>query len=173
MIQKEETAFRREIGCMRTVVTYITAATFLAHMALGCCWVHHSHACGAECHAAIQTATVAGLDLGARPRACGHSHPAGLSDEQPTDPRHDAPAEERPTAPTHQFTSHGNHCVGTVPDGPQLHGADSPGAAVSLAAPVNFAALPAAADGHGQKMPALGNWAPPVRAHLLLQVLLI
>lgn len=131
------------------VTTIVTALSLLAHMLLGCCW-HHEHPCVAPSAevAAIGTTAEAG-------HACECSHHHGA--EEPAAPEH------------HQSPCDENRCLTEFRDsGPNL-GLDE-------ALPTMVGELVGEYDRDAPSLaPDLLVWDvdPPLRTHLLLQILLI
>ena len=80
----------------QTIITILTATTFVAHGLFGCCW-HHEHS-----HASVGDRSVAGASNGHQ----GHSHTHHRASETPAD-EHDADHDcEHPDSGTCE-----GHCV--------------------------------------------------------------
>jgi len=130
---------------MQAYLNSLTAALLFIHTAFGCCW-HHAHACGKEC------------SLSVRPASCCHHHQHRGDSKQP----------ERPCKCKVECEG---TCTYIVPqkvtiEAPQSIAMDLLAVLPSLAA----RALETTAS-HEAGCP-LPDLVPPLRTHLLHQVLL-
>jgi hypothetical protein len=131
---------------MQAFLNSLTAALLFIHAVFGCCW-HHAHACGKDCASAVT-----------KPAPCCHHHQRCDDGKQP----------ERPCKCNFE-------CEGTCTYIlPQKVKVDAP-QSITLDL---LAVLPSLADrqieaaSSWETVSSLPDWAPPLRTHLLHQVLL-
>lgn len=143
---------------MRTITTLIAAAAFVLHLTLGCC-AHHAHAVdGPVCSKHVGTAE--------HHHGCkGHSH--GSHDHESQPPADGPPVDE--DCPGHDCNA--GHCA-FMAAGKTVIAKDTYLAVLPL-----FVAMPLTHVSISPRISATidsgGLIAPPVRTHLLNQVLLI
>lgn len=147
---------------MSTWLTYTTVLTMLLHSALGCCW-HHEHAC---CWTAV-------CDGHARAaQEDGHDHHGSCSHDQSAE-RESTPSDGKGKQSPHRQRCEGDTCVYVRSDDVQ-----------KIELPLRpcghwLALLTKSAEsytGAGFSRLAVENYSatgPPLRTHLLYQILLI
>ena len=145
---------------MNQVFTLIVAAMTAVHAVFGCC-THHPHACASgECEKPESKHSCSAHSHHGHDHH-GHQHPANESSQDD---------DKQPADVPHSHDCQGIACVWYNPDSSSddLNDADD----VSPALPAQIASVRLDGGAHNNA-PAFIDTSPPLRSHLLLQVLLI
>ena len=152
---------------MRTLVTYLVAASLTLHMLLGCCW-HHAHEGNAGAKETKAPASIKKEVAGGTKRCRCHRHQPQVTapQQKPADNRHDIPVGESDTC--------GEKCSFVTTnrvqvDQDQLQGGSSFGHLVCVISPEQTPGL----TYRRSEIRDRPETPPSVRLHLLHQLLLI